>query len=84
MSDELERTVVDVLTSVLAETEERVRAEPVLARHGWDSLRLLEALAQLESELQITLDLRAYHSARTLDDIVRVVREPVEGTPIHP
>ena len=79
MSDELERTVVDVLTSVLAETEERVRAQPVLARHGWDSLRMLGVLFQLESELQITLDLRAYHSARTLDDIVRVVREAVDA-----
>jgi len=79
MSDELERTVVDVLTSVLAETEERVRAQPVLARHGWDSLRLLEALAQLENQLQITLNPRAYNSARTLDDIVRVVRETVEA-----
>jgi acyl carrier protein len=84
MSDELERTVVDALTAVLAETEERVRAQPVLAHHGWDSLRMLGVLAQLENELQITLDLRAYHAARTLDDIVRVVRETVERTPVQP
>ena len=86
MTDELERTVVNVLTSVLAETEEHVRAQPVLARYGWDSLRMLEALAQLENELQITLDLRAYHSARTLDDLVRVVKETVEakGTQVRP
>jgi acyl carrier protein len=84
MSDELERAVVNVLTSVLAETEERVRAQPVLAHHGWDSLRMLGVLAQLENELQITLDLRAYQSARTVGDLVRVVRETVEGTPVKP
>jgi acyl carrier protein len=79
MSDDLERTVLKVLTSVLAETEERVRAQPVLAHHGWDSLRMLGVLAQLEKKLQITIDPRGYQSARTLDDIVRVVRETVEA-----
>jgi len=75
MSGELERAVVDVLTSVLAETEERIRAQPVLARYGWNSLRMLEALAQLESALHITLDLRAYQAAHTVDDLVRLVEE---------
>ena len=84
MNGELERTVVEVVASVLAETEERVRAQPVLARYGWDSLRMLESLSQLESALHITLDLRAYHCANTLDDLVRVVRETVEATQVRP
>jgi len=73
----VEQTVVGIVVGVLDESEDQVRAQPILASYGWDSLTTLEALAQLESALHITLDLRTYHAARTLRDLVDVVNDAV-------
>jgi len=65
---------------VLAVLEEAMRVpvaalveQPVLAAHDWDSLTSLFALARLEGRFAITLDLRAFHAARTVADLVRLV-----------
>jgi acyl carrier protein len=67
---------------VLGEPEAALRDQPVLAAHDWDSLASLEALAQLESRYDICLDLRAYHAARRVQDLVALVvtatAQPVE------
>jgi acyl carrier protein len=75
MSDRsaVEATVLDTLGEVLNESVRDLRAQPVLAAHDWDSIASLEALAQLESRLGVTLDLRAYHGARTVGDVVDLV-----------
>jgi acyl carrier protein len=53
---------------------EDIRDQPVLAAHAWDSVTMLEVLAQLESRLGGTLDLRAYQAARTVTDLVDLAR----------
>jgi acyl carrier protein len=75
MSDtaSIEATVLDILCEVLNESAGDLRAQPILAVHDWDSVASLEVLALLESRLGVTLDLRTYHGARTLDDLVQLV-----------
>jgi acyl carrier protein len=67
-------TVLGILSGVLDETVDDLRARPVLATHEWDSISSLDALSQLESKLGVTLDLRAFHAARTVDDIIALVQ----------
>ena len=50
-----------------------LRQQPILAAYEWDSLSSLEALSQLESRLQISLDLRSYQAVRTVADLVALV-----------
>lgn len=69
----IDTVVLDTVSGVLAEPVADLLAEPVLAAHEWDSLNSLEVLSQLESRLGVTLDLRAYHDARTLDDLIGLV-----------
>ncbi|GAA4622769.1 hypothetical protein GCM10023196_016300 [Actinoallomurus vinaceus] len=78
-SSSVEPTVLDILSDVLRETPDGLYAEPVLAAHGWDSIASLEALAQLEDRLQITLDLRSFHAAHTVPDMVALVTDAVAG-----
>jgi acyl carrier protein len=73
----IEATVLDTLGEVLNESVGDLRAQPVLATYDWDSVVQLEVLAQLESRLGVTLDLRSYHGARTLDDLVELVAAAV-------
>jgi acyl carrier protein len=73
----IEATVLDTLGEVLNESVGDLRAQPVLATHDWDSVVQLEVLAQLESRLGVTLDLRSYHGARTLEDLVELVAAAV-------
>jgi acyl carrier protein len=69
----VEDTVLDVLSDVLHEPVDGLRQQPVLAVYEWDSLSSLEALSQLESRLQISLDLRSYQAVRTVADLVALV-----------
>ncbi|MFI9009186.1 acyl carrier protein [Actinosynnema sp. NPDC053489] len=70
----VEQSVLGILAGALDVTVDALREEPVLARHEWDSISSLDALAQLENRLQVSLDLRAFHAARTVDDVVALVR----------
>lgn len=69
----VEAVVLSTLSEVLMEPVDALRAQPVLAAHDWDSMKSLEALSQLENQLSVTLDLRAYHAARTLEDLIDLV-----------
>jgi acyl carrier protein len=73
-SDSVAATVLAVLSDVLSEPAHRLHVEPVLAAHGWDSMASLEALAQLESQLGVAFDLRSFHAARTVGDLVELAR----------
>jgi acyl carrier protein len=65
--------VLDVLSDVLHEPVDGLLEQPILAAYEWDSLSSLEALSQLESRLQISLDLRSYQAVRTVADLVELV-----------
>jgi acyl carrier protein len=71
--DDTATVVLNTLCDVLKEPVDDLRARPVLAVHDWDSLASLEVLSQLESRLAVTLDLRAYHAARTVTDLIDLV-----------
>lgn len=73
-SASVEATVLDVVADVLNEPVAAFREVPVLAAHAWDSISSLEVLAQLESMLDVSLDLRAFNSVRTVDELVDTVR----------
>jgi acyl carrier protein len=77
--EDVEDTVLAVLSAVLAEPEDALRAEPQLGTHDWDSLASLEALVQLEQRLDVALDLRDYHAARAIDDLVELIRATREN-----
>jgi len=73
----IDTTVLDTVGEVLNEPVGNLRTRPVLAAYEWDSVASLEVLAQLESRLRVTLDLRTYHGARTLQDLVDLVAAAV-------
>lgn len=70
----VETVVVNILSDVLHESVDDLQNHPVLAAYDWDSLSSLEALAQLESQLGVTLDLRSYQAARKISDLVELVQ----------
>ena len=78
--DHVDDIVLSTLSEVLTEPVEDLLAQPVLAGHEWDSQLQLEALAQLEHRLGITLDLRTYHGARTVEDLIEIVTTAVAAT----
>jgi acyl carrier protein len=81
----IEATVLEVVSDVLGESADDLRALPVLAAHNWDSVASLEVLAALESRLGISLDLRSYHAAREIDDLVDLITTAVaeQAAPTH-
>lgn len=78
---EVQQTVEAILSDVLRVPVEDLRQQPVLAAYQWDSLNMLEALAQLESSLGVSLDLRFYQQARTVEDLLSLIAEASAGTP---
>lgn len=76
----VESTVRMTISEVLNEPPEEFSDETILAWHGWDSLASLEVLAQLESQLTITLDLRLFNAARTVGDVIKLVADAVGPT----
>jgi|GEM_PF-1314678 len=79
---EVEATVLDILGETLEEPVDVLRSNRVLAAHEWDSITSLLTLAQLESHFGVTLDLRSYHAARTVDDLVSLVRSQPRAQPL--
>jgi acyl carrier protein len=69
----VEAIVLDILADALNESVDNLRRQRVLAAHDWDSMTTLLTLAQLESRFGITVDLRAYHATRTVDDLISLV-----------
>jgi acyl carrier protein len=78
---EVQQTVLTILSDVLRVPVDDLRQQPVLASYQWDSLAMLEALAQLESSLRVSLDLRFYQQARTVDDLLALIAQSAAGTP---
>lgn len=78
---EVQQTVLTILSDVLRVPEDELRQQPVLASYQWDSLAMLEALAQLESSLGVSLDLRYYQQARTVEDLLALIAQSRTGAP---
>ena len=78
---EVQQTVLTILSDVLRVPVDDLRQQPVLASYQWDSLAMLEALAQLESSLGVSLDLRYYQQARTVEDLLALIADTRAGTP---
>jgi acyl carrier protein len=75
MSDaaEVGKTVIEIIGDVLGEAPEKFGEGEILAAHGWDSIASLEALALLEREFDILLDLRSFHAAHTITQMIELV-----------
>jgi acyl carrier protein len=75
MTDRLsiEVGLLNLLSEVMGTTPDELSESPVLAAHPWDSLTTLEALVQVETLWNVSLDLRAYLGARTVDDLVELI-----------
>ncbi|MDL4774175.1 MULTISPECIES: acyl carrier protein [Thermomonosporaceae] len=71
--DVIEKTVTAIIEEVLGEPPGTVGKEEPLAARDWDSTASLEALAQLESRFGISLDLRRFHTARTIGQMADLV-----------
>lgn len=78
---EVQQTVLTILSDVLRVPVDDLRQQPVLASYQWDSLAMLEALAQLEGSLGVSLDLRFYQQARTVDDLLSLIAASGAGAP---
>jgi len=78
---EVQQTVLAILSDVLRVPADDLRRQPVLASYQWDSLAMLEALAQLEGSLGVSLDLRFYQQARTVEDLLALIADTRAGTP---
>jgi acyl carrier protein len=74
-NESVETTILNVLVEVLNTSTDELRANTVLAAYEWDSLASLEALAQVESRLGVTLDLRLYHGELRVGDLVSLVED---------
>jgi len=67
--------VIDVLAEVLEVPADTLTADTALGdQENWDSMAALETLTQLESRLGIRLDLRSYHTVRTVGDLVELAQ----------
>ncbi|ACU36594.1 MULTISPECIES: acyl carrier protein [Actinosynnema] len=75
---EVAEAVLEILSDVLEVSRGELRATPVLAAHEWDSTSSLDALSQLETGLGVRVDLRAFHAARTVADVVDLVSPQFE------
>jgi acyl carrier protein len=75
MSDnaEVETTVHEIICDVLGLTPDALGRDEALAANGWDSIASLEALALLERNFEITLDLRSFHAAHTVAQMAELV-----------
>jgi acyl carrier protein len=72
--NDLEAVVVGILSDVLEEQPQAFRDQPRLgAYEKWDSMRTLDVLGQLEEQLAVRLNLRDFHRANTVDDLVALV-----------
>jgi acyl carrier protein len=69
----IETIILEILSDVLEEPVDVLRAQPILAVYEWDSITSLLTLSQLESQFGVTLDLRAYHATRTVGDLVDLI-----------
>ncbi len=74
--------VLDVLKNVSRRPIEPTLASDLVADLGFDSLQVLEAIAELEDRFDISIPLNDVPSNRTVAQVVTLVTQLVEGRSI--
>ena len=80
-STSLEDAVIDVLKNVSRRPIEPTLASDLVADLGFDSLQVLELIAELEDRFDISIPLNDVPSTRTVAQIVAQVTRLVEERP---
>ncbi len=80
-STQIEEGVIDVLKNVSRRPIEPTLSSDLIADLGFDSLQVLEVVAELEERFDISIPLNDVPSARTVAQIVAQVAGLIEARP---
>lgn len=78
-STEIEEGVIDVLKNVSRRPIEPTLRSDLVADLGFDSLQVLEVIAELEDRFDISIPLNDVPATRTVAQVVAQVAQLVEG-----
>jgi acyl carrier protein len=78
-SSDIETGVIDVLKSVSRRPIEPTPASDLVTDLGFDSLQVLEVIAELEDRFDVSIPLNDVPAARTVGQVVAQVTALVEG-----
>lgn len=78
-SSDIEAGVIDVLKSVSRRPIEPTPASDLVTDLGFDSLQVLEVIAELEDRFDVSIPLNDVPAARTVAQVVAQVTTLVEG-----
>jgi len=78
-SSDIEAGVIDVLKSVSRRPIEPTPASDLVRDLGFDSLQVLEVIAELEDRFDVSIQLNDVPAARTVAQVVAQVTALVEG-----
>ena len=78
-STEIEEGVIDVLNNVSRRPIEPTLRSDLVADLGFDSLQVLEVIAELEDRFDISIPLNDLPATRTVAQVVAQVAQLVEG-----
>ena len=80
-STQIEEGVIDVLKNVSRRPIEPTLSSDLIADLGFDSLQVLEVVAELEDRFDISIPLNDVPATRTVAQVVAQVTSLVEGRP---
>ncbi|MEF9904744.1 acyl carrier protein [Streptomyces sp. P9-A2] len=80
----IEETVTDIIADVLGADPADVPPDTALAALGWDSMNSMEALLRLEKRFAVGLDLRSFHDAHTVAEMVALIEKVRAGDQHRP
>jgi acyl carrier protein len=78
-SAQIEEGVIDVLKRVSRRPIEPVLANDLVADLGFDSLQILEVIAELEDRFDVSIPLNDVATTRTVAQVVAQVAQLIEG-----
>ena len=78
-STEIEEGVIDVLKNVSRRPIEPTLRSDLVADLGFDSLQVLEVIAELEDRFDVSIPLNDVPATRTVAQVVAQVAQLVEG-----
>jgi acyl carrier protein len=78
-STQIEEGVIDVLKNVSRRPIEPTLASDLVAELGFDSLQILEVIAELEDRFDVSIPLNDVPVTRTVAQVVALVAHLVEG-----
>ena len=81
VSAHIEEGVIDVLKNVSRRPIEPTLASDLVTDLGFDSLQVLEAIAELEERFDISIPLNDVPVTRTVEQVVAQVAALVDGRP---